>query len=127
MRPVGLAYCRRGLWLAAARLLIVALAVLAGACGGKAEPAAASFVGQWKSSRLATALHLYGNGDWEIKGDDGRVLQYGVWQLQGMRMVWTIKLNGRVQQDVNAIVSVGPRQFELREMDGAVTRFDRID
>jgi len=118
---------RRGFLQRIACLFVVGVALLAGGCTGKPEPGPESFVGKWKSSRLATALHLHENGDWEIKADDGRVLQYGVWQLQGRSMVWTIKLNGSVRQEVNTILSAGQRQFELRELDGAVTRFDRLD
>jgi hypothetical protein len=127
MRRLDLGFFRRPFWRLSAVLCLMGLAVLGGGCGGKAEPVPANFVGHWKSSRLATGLHLYDNGEWEIKGDDGRVLQYGVWQLQGRRIVWTIKLNGSVRQEANAIVSFGPQQFELRELDGAVTRFDRQD
>jgi hypothetical protein len=96
-----------------------------GAC--QQQPKPASFVGKWKSSRLATPLVLQANGDWEIRSDDGQVLQYGVWQLRGGSLVWSVKLGGTLEHDVNPIVSVGERRFELRERDGSVTRLDRID
>ena len=123
-RPTRLA---RLFWQRTAFQIVLGLALLAGGCTAKTEPGRESFVGKWKSSRLATPLELHENGDWEIKTGDGSVLQYGVWQLEGRRMIWTIKLNGSVRQEANAILSVGQRQFELRELDGAVTRFDRLD
>lgn len=72
-------------------------------------------------------LQMQANGEWEIKSADGTALQYGVWQVQGRRMVWTIRIDGRITHDENAIVSVSPRRFELREQDGSLTRFDRIE
>jgi hypothetical protein len=103
--------------------LALVVALLA-ACGGKPEPA--QFVGKWKSTRLATPLHLHGNGDWEIRDAEGAVLQYGVWQVRDRTFVWSIKLDGALQHDPNPIMSVQPGRFELRERDGSVTRFDRI-
>jgi hypothetical protein len=107
---------------------LTALATFAVACSRQPEPRAEQFVGQWKSSRLATMpLDMRANGEWEIKAEEGKPLQYGVWQVQGRRMVWTIRIDGRITHDENAIVAVGPQKFELREQDGSVTRFERID
>jgi len=111
------------------RRSFVAAAVIAplfAGCGWSA-PRQEQFIGKWKSSRLTTALHLYKNGEWEIRTEEGRVLQFGVWQLVGRRILWTIKMQGRIAHDENAVVSVGQRRFELRERDGAVTVFDRLD
>lgn len=111
----------------AATVLAASLAVL-GACSRQPEPRPEHFVGQWKSSRLAALpLHLHGNGEWEIKAAEGPPLQFGIWQVEGRRMLWTIRIDGRMTHDENAILSVGKRQFELRERDGSVTRFERID
>ena len=109
------------------RLLLAAagLSLLAG-CQKKLEPA--QFVGTWKSSRLSTPLVMRANGDWEIRAEDDAVLQYGVWQLDGQRLMWTVRqANGAVTHDVNPIVAVEPRRFVLRERDGSETRFDRLD
>jgi hypothetical protein len=105
-------------------LIALALSTLA-AC--QQQPKPENFVGKWKSSRLTTPLVVQANGDWEIRSDDGQVLQYGVWQLRERSFIWSLKLDGQLQHDPNAIVSVGTRRFELRERDGSVTRFDRID
>jgi hypothetical protein len=102
----------------------MAIAVLA-ACQQQLAPA--QFAGKWKSSRLATPLVLHGNGEWEIRADDDQVLQYGVWQLRDRSFIWSVKVDGRLQHDPNPIVSVSARRFELRERDGSVTRFDRLD
>ena len=107
---------------------LAALLALAGACSRQPEPRPEQFVGQWKSSRMATMpLHMHANGEWEIKADEGNAVQYGVWQVQGRRMLWTVRMDGRITHDENAILSVGPQKFELREQDGSITRFERID
>ena len=59
MTGVGLAHFRRQFCFLGVFSWGVGLAMLAGGCSGKSEPVAANFVGQWKSSRLATALHLH--------------------------------------------------------------------
>lgn len=100
---------------------------LLAACQKKLE--AAQFVGQWKSSRLAlTPMHLLPNGEWEIRTPEGKVLQYGLWQLDGQRLVWTFRDdNGDLARDVNPVVSVDARRFVLLERDGSQTTFDRQD
>ena len=87
---------------------------------------ASQLAGRWKSSRLTTVLHLHPNGEWEIRDADEHVLQYGVWQLQDRTLVWTIKLEGKVQHDPNLIVAFEKDRFELRERDGSITRFERL-
>jgi hypothetical protein len=105
-----------------------AMVWLAAACSGEPSPRHEQFVGKWKSSRLATTpLYLHQNGEWEIRTDEDRVLQYGVWQLQDRRMVWSIKMDGRLEHDENAVLSVRPGRFELRERNGSVTVFERLD
>lgn len=122
--PESAAVSRRVLSAAA----LAALLALAGACSRAPEPRAEQFVGQWKSSRLATMpLHMHANGEWEIKADEGNAVQYGVWRVQGRRMLWTVRMAGRITHDENAILLVAPQKFELREQDGSVTRFERID
>jgi hypothetical protein len=103
-----------------------AIALLSAGCGQSA-PRQEQFVGKWKSSRLATPLHMYKNGEWEIRTEEDSVLQFGVWQLDGRRIVWSIKMEGRLDHEENAVLSVGQRRFELRERDGSVTVFERLD
>ena len=105
-----------------------AMVWLASACSGEPSPHHEQFVGKWKSSRLATTpLYLHQNGEWEIRTGEDRVLQYGVWQLQDRRIMWTIKMDGRLNHDENAVLSVRQGRFELRERDGSVTVFERLD
>ncbi|MBB2484466.1 hypothetical protein H5407_04415 [Mitsuaria sp. WAJ17] len=96
------------------------------ACQKKLEPS--QFVGRWKSSRLSTPLLMRDNGEWEIRSREDAVLQYGVWRLEGQRLVWTLRdAHGRVTHDANDILSVEPRRFVLAERDGGRTSFDRLD
>ncbi len=86
-----------------------------------------NFVGKWHSSRLATPLYLYGNGDWEIKTEAGAVLQYGVWAYQNHMIMWSHKTGTTISHDVNAVLSATPAQFQLQEADQSTTVFDRLD
>jgi hypothetical protein len=108
-------------------LAAAVMVLLAAACSGEPPPRHEQFVGKWKSSRLATPLHLHENGEWEIKTEEDSVLQYGVWQLQDRRMIWSIKMDGRLNHDENTVLSIGQRRFELREQNGSVTVFERLD
>jgi hypothetical protein len=100
-------------------------AMLLVACQPALKPA--QFSGAWKSSRLATPIHLHPTGAWEIREDDGRVLQYGVWRVEDNSLVWSVRSgDGRLVHDVNPVVSVAERQFELREQDGSLTKFQRL-
>jgi hypothetical protein len=104
--------------------LVVVLALLA-ACEQQLKPD--QFAGQWKSSRSSAPLTLHANGEWEIRDSDDHVLQYGVWQLRERSLIWSIKRDTQVQHDANAIVSVQKNSFELRERDGSLTHFERIE
>jgi hypothetical protein len=99
------------------------------ACSKEPKFVAQQFVGVWKSSRLASRpLHLLANGDWEIRsGSDASPLQYGVWQVDGKAILWTYRVNGNSVHDRNPIVSAEPHIFVLREKDGSLTRFDRLE
>lgn len=85
------------------------------------------FVGKWHSSRLTTPLYLYGNGDWEIRTDEGAVLQYGVWAYQNHLIMWSYKAGATISHDVNAVLSATPTQFQLHEADQSTTTFDKLD
>ena len=113
---------RLGRWAAVMVLLLVALA----ACGGKPAASHLSFVGKWKSSKLETPLVLYDNGEWEIKQEDGAILQYGVWEYRDGRIIWRFKSGSRIGRDVNAVVAVADKEFRLRE-GAQVTVFRRLD
>ena len=102
--------------------------ILAQGCSQPAAPKAEQFVGKWQSSRLASLpLTMGSTGEWEIMGEGGLALQYGVWRVEGQRMLWTIRIDGRVEHDVNTILKVESQRFELREADGSTTQFTRLD
>ena len=82
-------------------------------------------IGKWRSSRLITPIHLHDNGEWEIRQDDGTVLQYGLWEYRNHQVVWTAKQGQLLQRDVNAVVSLKPDAFTLRENDQSPTAFTR--
>lgn len=95
-------------------------------CQRTPELDASAFVGRWQSSRLTTPLVLYANGDWEIRTDQGEVLQYGVWSFVPGRFLWTFKHGKQLEHEVNPLVSFSPKAFSLRETDGTVTTFTRL-
>lgn len=107
-------------------LLVSALCSLAACSGGKTFTEK-SFVGKWKSSRAVTPVYLYENGEWEIKSEEGVVLQYGVWQLKDRSLLWTFKFGPNIGHDLNPILSVTPREFKIRESDKSTTTFTRLD
>lgn len=90
------------------------------------EITAHNFVGKWQSSKLATPLYMHENGEWEIKLDGQKAMQYGVWQYQNNQIIWSIRMGGRAQHDPNPVISVKPDQFQLKEADGSVTTFNRL-
>lgn len=104
--------------------LALALAFSAAACGKAATQA--DFVGKWKSSKLETPLYLYETGEWEIKKEDGGVLQFGVWQYTEGRLIWSVKVGGQIVHDPNKVLSVKPKEFSLAER-GGTTVFQRLE
>ena len=117
---------RQSLTLAAAISLLVTLAP---GCVRDPQPQPQQFVGTWQSSRLASRpLHLLANGDWEIRSEGAaKPLQYGVWQLQGRTMLWTFRSNDETVHDKNRIESFDSGRFVLREQDGSLTSFARLN
>jgi hypothetical protein len=107
-------------------VMLVLLAALSG-CSDNEAYAVSDFVGKWKSSRVSTPIHLYENGEWEFKADDGAVQQYGVWQYFDHKILWTVRVNDRISHDWNLVLSVTPKEFQLRESDGSTTIFSRLD
>ena len=125
-RQLALSLGRQSLTVAAAISLLVTLAP---GCARDPEPQPQQFVGTWQSSRLASRLlHLLANGDWEIRSEGAaKPLQYGVWQLQGRTMLWTFRSNDETVHDKNRIESFDSGQFVLREQDGSLTSFARLN
>ena len=109
----------------AALLAAVSLLFLVSSCGGKIEEK--NLVGKWNSSKLATPIYIHANGDWEIKTEEGAVLQYGVWRLKGKNIIWTYKLESKIGHDGDPIVSSTPREFRVKENDGTTTIFKKLD
>jgi hypothetical protein len=101
-------------------LLILALA----ACQ---RISASDFVGKWQSSRAGTPIHLAANGEWEIRKDDGTILQYGIWRYADKKIIWSIKDGARVIDDPTPVLAVERAEFRLQERDGATTVFRRLD
>lgn len=85
------------------------------------------FVGRWQSSRSTAPIVLDANGEWKIVRADGSVPQYGVWQYRDSHLVWSFKDDSGIVHDANTVLAVTARHFELRERDGTVTTFDRLD
>ena len=108
-------------------LLFVSVLYSLNACSDRQTFTEKSFVGKWQSTRASTPIYLYDNGEWEIKSDDGAVLQYGVWQLKGQNIVWSYKIDSSIGHDSNHILSVASREFKVRESDRSTTTFSRLD
>ena len=85
------------------------------------------FVGIWQSSKLATPIYLYENNEWEIKKDDGSILQYGVWQYKDKQLVWSYKMGSDIGHDVDPILEVETNTFQVLEADKSITTFTRLD
>jgi hypothetical protein len=97
------------------------------ACSGDEALSQKTFVGKWQSSRSTIPIHLYENGEWEIRRDNGEVLQFGVWQYQGHRIIWTYKVGDHVGHEANSVLSASKNAFSLREKDQRTTVFQRLD
>jgi hypothetical protein len=109
---------------------VIALGMcLLSACTGEKPLQTQQFVGTWKSSRLASRpVYLMANGEWEIRdANGGKPLQYGVWRLQGQTMLWTYLMDGAPMHDRNLVVSIQASRFTLREQDGSLTEFEKIE
>jgi len=93
--------------------------------GGK-RTGEADFVGKWQSSRTNTPIHLAANGEWEIRTEQGRVLQYGLWRYVDKQLVWTYKQGAQFFDDANPVLAVDAGSFSLRESNGTTTVFHRL-
>ena len=105
--------------------LVTGLVCLNG-CSNK-ELTEKDFVGTWRSTRSTTPIRMLANGEWELTSDDGSALQYGVWQVFDNQIMWSFIMDDVMRHDPNPIVSVGPKEFKLREGNGSVTTFTRLE
>jgi hypothetical protein len=85
------------------------------------------FIGKWQSSKIETPLYLYANSDWEIKQDDGTIVQYGIWEYKDKNIIWSYKIGNQIGHDINPVLTVAPGKFQLRESDQTVTSFNKLD
>jgi hypothetical protein len=108
-------------------LLVTIIALLFYARSGGEIITDKTFVGKWKSTRLETPIYLYDNGEWEIKTEEGGILQYGVWRYKGNVITWSHMVNSTFEHDVNLVVSAAPSVFQVKEKDGSTTTFVRFD
>ncbi|MCX7141693.1 MAG: hypothetical protein NT123_11520 [Proteobacteria bacterium] len=106
---------------------MLAAGLLVSGCADRQDITEKQFVGKWKSSKLTTPMYLYANGEWEIKTEEGGILQYGVWEYKDKRIVWSFKIDSQIGHDVNPVLSATPREFRLLEADKSTTIFSRID
>lgn len=106
--------------------VLLAVAALCLACTPSGADTRHMLVGKWQSSRLTTPLYLHDNGEWEIKQDNGLVLQYGLWAYHSKNLIWTFKHGTVISREVNPVVTLKPSAFTLRENDRTLTTFTRL-
>lgn len=104
-------------------LLVVGL----GACTQTNPLSEKSFVGNWHSSKSTTPIRLDENGEWELLSKDNKIIEYGVWQYFDNKLMWSMDNDGAVRHDVNLVISADAKEFKLRERDGSVTTFSRLN
>jgi hypothetical protein len=118
VRRASIARCIAG-------VLLLVLLLCAGAC--KKAESDIHMVGKWKSTRLTTPIYLHANGEWEIKNDDGAVLQYGLWHVQDKKIIWSFKKGERMGREGDPILSAKQGEFKVREGDGSTTTFTQLE
>lgn len=96
-------------------------------CSGHDSYNEKTFVGKWKSSKIETPVYLYDNGEWEIKTDEGGVLQYGLWELKKKKIIWKYKIGSNVGIDANWVISATPVEFRIEERDRSITTFKKLN
>lgn len=106
--------------------VLLAVAVAVGYCRQRDQVVAGDFVGRWESSKTRLPFELYANGEWEIHGESGTVLEYGVWRYEQRRLIWSFKRKGTISDDPNPLLSMSPDEFRIRELDGSTTIFKRL-
>lgn len=108
-------------------LLLGTVLVVAYGCSSREAVTEQTFVGKWKSSRVSTPVYLYANGEWEIKTEDGAVLQYGIWEYKDNKIIWGYKIDSHIGRDPNAVLAATPREFQLQENDRTTTTFTKLE
>lgn len=115
-----------GTWRSAACVALV-LAASLGACSDKDLLKDKYFVGKWQSSKAAAPIRMDENGEWELLTKEGETVQYGVWQYFDNKVMWSIMVGRDMGHEINPILSASVKEFKLRESDGSVTTFTRLD
>lgn len=111
---------------AAACVALVLVASL-GACSDKDLLKDKYFVGKWQSSKASAPIRMDANGEWELLTKEGDSVQYGVWQYFDNKVMWSIMEDRNMGHEINPILSASAREFKLREANGSVTTFTRLD
>ena len=120
-------FCQFGHRILGLAASILLAACLLGGCQTQDTADKKMFIGKWQSSRLATPLYLYENNEWEIKQDDGAVLQYGIWEYKNKKIIWSHKIGNRLEYDINPVIMAEPGKFQVRENDQTITSFEKLD
>lgn len=104
-----------------------AMACGLGACNKPQERIdSRQFVGVWKSTRSGLPIRMQPNGEWEIRQDDGRVYQYGLWRFEEGKLIWTFLESGKALDDANPVLGIKADEFVIRELNGSATVFRRL-
>jgi hypothetical protein len=104
-----------------------ALLALNYGCSGHDSFSEKNFTGKWQSSKLETPIHLYNNGEWEIKTDNGAILQYGIWEYRDDNIIWSYRSGAYIFHDENSVLSVTPLEFRLKESNKSISIFTKLD
>ncbi|HLA35676.1 MAG TPA: hypothetical protein VJ001_12495 [Rhodocyclaceae bacterium] len=109
--------------------ILLSMAILLVACDEQEKLSEASFIGKWRSSKIPVPFYLHANGEWEIRLGEGEVMEYGVWQVVGKNILWSYKDQNRnsIMHDLDPVVALTPISFKVRENDGAITTFTRLE
>jgi hypothetical protein len=108
-------------------LLLPLIVLLLGLAACSPELKQSDFIGKWRSSKASTPIYLDANGEWEIRSDDGTVLQYGIWRYDNHKIMWTVKIGGSYRHEANEVVNFASGEFKLKELDGSETTFQKLN
>lgn len=108
--------------------VMLVLAVSLGACSSNQDLLKDKFfVGKWMSSKATAPIRMDENGEWELLTKEGEPVQYGVWQYFDNKVMWSFMTDQQMIHDLNRVLSASAKEFKLRESDGSVTTFTRLD